>query len=542
MTSKVKFPLAHVAAQISPGKVPFRDEAEMKRSSKAVKTSLFVQDGKRRQLQSILETEKTKEEKGKLGCILIDRLIKKFTSKHSGLITFFVEEFLSSHESIDNEDIEKLEREISNTLDLKKPPSSPTTNTTMMMMTLEAPAGSAVAAAPRVTYSTQTEAASTEAAPVPAEPSRPPSGAEWQIINAYQMLMSEQKDREEKEHLRLKKLTFKKSLDDHIKEKHTYVEDKAEYATRILSDIERYNLEEKMKFDRIRKKNSDESQLRQLQVLEKQRKIAEEKAQALMADKMRNEATLKLMQDEQDRLSRLRKEKVEAQAKIQAENAENERLKELKKLKDAEEDQAMMKLYAEKLDREAVDRENAFKNRMMKDSKRGEKYESGTSKLLREEQLRSEQLLLKEQQLKEERELANQLKKETDQKKRTQLQLMYNERMIERKRQETEQSRLEDVAFKERAVREAAAFRKAEEDKYTDTKKKQEQYRETLSRQVAEHDQTEKRKAMDPIEKQINMPILKEVLEDKEMLSRVMHRMRLSKSAQMPTRTSKAPF
>lgn len=395
------------------------------------------------------------------------------------------------------------------------------------------------------TSTTTTALPTTAALPTStSEPSRPSSGAEWQVINAYQMLMSEQKDREEKEQLRLKKLRFKKSLDDHIKEKHAIVdvEDKAGYATRILTDIERYNLEEKIKFDRIRKKNHDESQLRQLQVLEKQRKVAEEKEQALLADKMRNEATQKLIQDEQDRLNRLRKSKYDAQAKIQAENAEHERLKELKKLKDAEEDQMMMKLYALKLDREAEERENAFKNRMLKDSKRGEKYQSGTSKLLREEQLRTEQLLLKEQQLKEERELANQLKKETDQKKRTHLQLMYNERMIERKRQEAEQARLEDVAFKERAMREAAAFKKAEEDKYLDTKKKQEQYRDTLSRQVAEHDQTERRRAMDPIEKQINMPILKEVLEDKELLSRVMHRMRLSKTAQVPTRTSKAPF
>ena len=124
-TSKVKLPLAtHVAAQMSPGKVPFRDGTlEMKRSARGglVKntSSLFVQvmrmmmimmmmmtdddvddehgsyavlclldwtrsttlmcvpslmmmmmmmqDGKRRQLQSILEMEKTKEEKGKLG-------------------------------------------------------------------------------------------------------------------------------------------------------------------------------------------------------------------------------------------------------------------------------------------------------------------------------------------------------------------------------------------------------------------------------------------------------------------------------------------
>jgi hypothetical protein len=33
---------------------------------------------KRKQLETILQQEKKKEERGKLGCILIDRLIKKF--------------------------------------------------------------------------------------------------------------------------------------------------------------------------------------------------------------------------------------------------------------------------------------------------------------------------------------------------------------------------------------------------------------------------------------------------------------------------------
>lgn len=81
-------------------------------------------------------------------------------SKHSGLITFFVEEFLSSHDSIGNDDIEMLEREIANTLDMKQkqPPNSPATTT----MTLEAPAGPA-SAAPSALYFTQTAAAPMEA-------------------------------------------------------------------------------------------------------------------------------------------------------------------------------------------------------------------------------------------------------------------------------------------------------------------------------------------------------------------------------------------
>lgn len=50
-----------------------------------------------------------------------------YCSKHSGLITFFVEEFLTSHASVNKDDITKLEREIANTLDMKAN-SRPTTS------------------------------------------------------------------------------------------------------------------------------------------------------------------------------------------------------------------------------------------------------------------------------------------------------------------------------------------------------------------------------------------------------------------------------
>lgn len=95
---------------ITPGKVPYYDDD---------RPNTTIKDGKKRQLVSLLEAEKRKEERGKLGCILIDRLIKKFGSKHSGLITFFVEEFLTSHSDVNKDDIAKLEREIASTLDMK---------------------------------------------------------------------------------------------------------------------------------------------------------------------------------------------------------------------------------------------------------------------------------------------------------------------------------------------------------------------------------------------------------------------------------------
>jgi len=71
-----------------------------------------------------------------------------------------VEEFLSSHDTIGNDDIEMLEREIANTLDMKQkqPPNSPATTP----MTLEASAGPS-SVAPSALYFTQTAAAPLEA-------------------------------------------------------------------------------------------------------------------------------------------------------------------------------------------------------------------------------------------------------------------------------------------------------------------------------------------------------------------------------------------
>jgi len=312
----------------------------------------------------------------------------------------------------------------------------------------------------------------------------------------------------------------------------------------MLTDIEKYNMEEKIKFDKIRKKNADESALRQLQVAEKARKLAQEKEEMLLADKLRIERNLQLQKEEQEKIARIRKEKLDAQAIIQAENAENERQKQIQKLKDAEEDQMLMKAYADKLDREAEDRENAFKNRMLKDTKRGEKFENeGAGKAIREEQIRTERLLLKEQQLKAERDHSAAMKKLEDQRKRTQMQLMYNETMIEKKKAELEKQRLQDIAFKEQALRDAEAFRQAENEKFLANKRKQGIYRDMLSQQVSESNKVKvQTKGMDPIEKQINYSTLKEISDEPLVLSRVMHRMRLSKNAQTATKTSKAPF
>lgn len=525
---------------ITPGRVPRYYETEEPNSKTA--------DGKRRQLVSILESEKRKEERGKLGCILIDRLIKKFGSKHSGLITFFVEEFLTSHNDINKDDIAKLEKEIANTLDMKAK-SRPNSSLGETGSTGNDNGNRNVSRGedkPTAVTTFNNPAVASKAAE---ELSRPPSGKEWEVINSYQLLKGEEKERQEREAAYLKKLNFRKSLDDHLRVAHTIQrgdhESDKEYAERIANDIKKYHDEEKNKMDKIKKKNHDESDLRMQQIQEKQRRAAQEKAEAMEMDRRNQELNLQKQREEQEKLARIRREKLESQERILQENRENERLRQLARQKDAELDQRQMQEYASKLDREAVERENAFQKRMEKSANNGQKFATeGAGKAQRDAQLREEQLLIREQLRKEENDIAKELKKKEDQRIRTHMQLVENQRQLEKKQREQMEQTKNDITFAERARAEAEAFQAAEKERQRLRLLKQNEYRAMLDAQVSEQKRRNVRNdGMAPVEKEINMPTLREAVEDPQMLSRVMHRMRLTKAAQQQIpKASNAPF
>lgn len=370
------------------------------------------------------------------------------------------------------------------------------------------------------------------------ELSRPPSGKEWELISSIQTIKGEEKDRQEREAAYLKKLNFRKSLDAHLQVAST-IQSGADnfdrdYAGRIATDIEKYHNEEKSKFDRIKKKNHDESDLRMQQIVEKQRRSNQEKLDALEADRRNQELNLQKQREEQEKVARIRREKLEAQERIKKENMENERLKEVERQRIAELDQRQMQEYAAKLDREAIERENAFKKRMEASAKIGRKFETeGAGKAQREAQIQEEQLLIREQLRKEEADLAKELKKKEDQRIRTHMQLVENERQIEKKRREAAEQNKSDVSFAELAKREAEAHQAAEKERQRLKLIKQNEYRDMLNRQVAELESKKVRNVgMAPVEKDINMPTIREAVEDPQMLSRVMHRMRLTKASQ----------
>jgi hypothetical protein len=179
-------------AHISPGKVPFKESG---------RNNSTIKDGKRRQLEAILDSEHDKEQKGRLGCVLIDRLVRKFGAKHSGLITFFVEEFLTAHTDIGKDEIGALEREIGSTLQQRisnsraffsQPEASRGSERGMTEEEFIAPTGDVPVPVP-------TSAPQMEVPVVEKLQSRPASGSEWMLINSYQLLQGEEKEQQERE-------------------------------------------------------------------------------------------------------------------------------------------------------------------------------------------------------------------------------------------------------------------------------------------------------------------------------------------------------
>jgi len=454
------------------------------------------------------------------------------------LITFFVEEFLTSHGDVNKDDIAKLEREIASTLDMKAK-SRPTTSLDQTGPTNGNSNGTRNGSRGDdkvTTVNTFKDPAS--ASNAAGELSRPPSGKEWEVINSYQLLRGEEKERQEREAAYLKKVNFRKSLDDHLRVAHTIQrgdnESDKDYADRIANDIQKYHVEEKTKFDRIKKKNHDESDLRMQQIKEKERRAAQERAEALEQDKRNQDLNLQKQREEAEKVARIRREKLENQERILKENLENERLREVAKQKDAELDQRQMQEYAAKLDREAIERENAFKMRMEKSANNGQKFATeGAGKAQRDAQIREEQLLIREQLRKEENDIAKELKKKEDQRIRTHMQLVENERQMEKKKRESVEQNKSDITFAVAARSEAQAFQDSERERQRLRLIKQNEYRAMLDAQVAEQKRrTVRNGGMAVVEKEINMPTLRYAVEDPEMLSRVMHRMRLTKASQ----------
>ena len=201
-----------------------------------------------------------KKKRERLCSVLIQKLVVKYGHSNELVITALVDQFVEEKAQIKPEDLAKLEKEVVLSLraraqskgksndasDFGGPSSTSASAST---------SSNAISSTKPLSVSNSKQTISESKTDIDIDPSLlkpPPAGSEWKVIAAYQELVSEEKNRAEKELARKKKTDFKKALDDHIsnaqeyKKKHLDSSDKA-YNEHIRKDIEKFHSEEALK-------------------------------------------------------------------------------------------------------------------------------------------------------------------------------------------------------------------------------------------------------------------------------------------------------
>lgn len=433
------------------------------------------------------------------------------------MITFFVEEYFNTHDQISSQEIASLENEI--------------------RVAVKASMDNLKAA--REAKSSHDSEAERKAAAQEQRSSQPQTdvtapleGHEWQMIQVYQSIQDEEKIKREKELAYQKKMNFRAALDNQRMQSKQHnsseLEDERRYVEHILTDIEKYHAEEQQKRSVTKKKYQDELLIRKAQIEATQKRLADERAELRRIEVRNLQLAEEALRKEAETVQRARQMEKEKMERIKRENEENKRIRQQEKEKEAENDFRLMQEYAAKLDREAKERDEAFANRMKTMEINGMKFANeGAGKAMRDEQIRFEQQLLREQQRKAEEDARKELLKAEERRRNLQAQMDENKRQLEQRRVAAEAEKRRDAELAVYFRSESDAYRKSEQDRLENYRRRQADYRGKLDQQA--QDWKKRSTNLDditPTEKKINHEILDD-LASPQMISKVLHRVRM---------------
>lgn len=367
-------------------------------------------------------------------------------------------------------------------------------------------------------------------------------GNEWKVIRAYESILDEEKEKAEKIMHNLKKEQYRKLLNLQEKENNKLKNEatikkpygdplEKDYAIQVNQDVKDFHEEELNKKKELLLKNKDELIVRKEQIVDQAKRREEEKRIQIEHD-IEN---LKLANDktaiELEKAALKKREARAALLKIELDNIENKKIRDAKKAEEAALDQKLMAEYSAKLDKEAFERENAFKKRLEGMAAFAQKYEDdGAGKALREAKIAEEKLLLKEQLAKADADLAKEVKKAEEIRLRALNSLTENDKLLKEKAARVEEQKRIDHLFAIKFKKDEEEFRTENKELKIKKKENQNKYRQVLDEQKHLKDSEVKisKNGMEAREKELNMSILKKAIDDPVILSKVLHRVRMT--------------
>jgi len=351
-------------------------------------------------------------------------------------------------------------------------------------------------------------------------------GKEWAIINAYQTVVAEDRLVSEEEKKRNQKLNLRQNLDRQILEARILKEKEKENEARtweyISRDMELHKEEQQKKREVVLKRIEEERLIREQQVADLQKRKNEEKYSHRQReqDLIERFATLKEREMEAQKLKR--QHDIEIRDILVKSNDEQKLIRERERQQEMDEDARQMREYSMKLDREALDRDQAFQKRLanIERFKLVSEVEGAVRREREEEKIFEEQLL----QAQMERELLARQKEEKlreDRRKRDQTILQENERLRQSRTMQLTNEKIENETYSEKLRREQEEYQqyiKAEREREVERKKR---YNDDLRAQMAAPKDRLETSTFTEKEAVLNGILLKKAVEDEGLYHKV---------------------
>ncbi|RYH09679.1 hypothetical protein EON65_40020 [archaeon] len=240
-------------------------------------TPLHTQAVKKKQLLSLLERERSKERRERVATMLTQRFVSKYGLKYEQIVSFFVEAYLSAQDDrslqTQKQDLSALEKEIRNAIQQKNEE-------------VQRAKQAAKSAQNKQDGGESEGAEKSEAEQIGERPeylARPPSSKEWELLQVYQIVKDEERDRLKAQERYAEKIRVKNYLDEQIKKRNagdqTETEDDKRYALQVMKDVDRYHAENERKERERRKRYEDEIKIRDAQIQATKERLERERSE-----------------------------------------------------------------------------------------------------------------------------------------------------------------------------------------------------------------------------------------------------------------------
>lgn len=479
-------------------------------------------DKKMKQAKDILKKEELRNSKAKLAQIICQKLYMKFRGVPKADIRHLVHKFVANKsQQINANDLTELENEVRALIQNRKRAKEQTVNLPDMNSN------------PEVDDNKEGGVfGKTGNAHLDSSQGVLPKGREWEALNMFQAYQAGIKDVRDKEEQKRKQQELRAALDAQVLElrmrQDAEKNDDREYLKHVSKDLKRYNDERQAKLDEENAKHALQKSFWEKQMKEDNARHQREKEALIRQEQNDLKRMQRMLAEEQRQIQAKKDQQARMHQAILEENAKNKELHQARLMQERDEDNRVMKEYADRLDAEEKRRQDAFAKRMSDLEKIVQIADDGpVGKGRRDQEKREEELLLKQQLAKDEADARRERDDWNAKMERNRVMAAHNKQLLEEQERAKQAAREKEMIHFER-------YKRANSEYQAEViRNKQAEYDKCLRQRKVLQDQIDSKRRqeedMNAVERSINHDTIDGIRKDSAFQGRLQHRIRMAR-------------